>query len=122
MLLQMPVYIALYRCIYSAVDLYQAPLFGWVADMTQPDPYFILPILLGAFMLVQQLFMPTSPGADPMQQKIMKYAMPIMFSVFMLMLPAGLVFYIAVSTVIGIAQQYYIKKKFEVATPRRVNA
>jgi len=120
MLFQMPVYIALYRCIYSAVDLYQAPLFGWIGDMTQPDPYFILPVLLGVFMLVQQMFMPTSPGADPMQQKILKYAMPAMFAAFMLMLPAGLVFYIFVSTVIGIGQQYYIKRKF--AVPAKAGA
>ena len=112
MVFQMPVYIALYRCIYSAVDLYQAPLFGWIADMTQPDPYFILPVLLGGFMFLQQMFMPSSPGADPMQQKIMKIAMPIMFSVFMLMLPAGLVFYIFVSTAIGIGQQWAIRRKF----------
>lgn len=111
-LLQMPVYIALYRCIYSAVDLYQAPLFGWVYDMTQPDPYYILPVLLGVFMLLQQRFMPASPGADPLQQKIIQYVMPAMFSVFMLVLPAGLVFYIFVSTAIGVGQSYWIKQKF----------
>lgn len=112
MVFQMPVYIALYRCIYNAVDLYQAPLFGWIPDMTQPDPYYILPILLGGFMVVQQLFMPTSAGVDPVQQKIIKYMMPVMFSLFMLMLPAGLVFYIFVSTVISIGQQWFIKRKY----------
>ena len=112
MVVQMPVYIALYRCIYSAVDLYQAPLFGWITDMTQPDPYFVLPILLGGTFFVQQMFMPMSPGADPMQQKMIKYVMPVMFSVFMLWLPSGLVFYIFLSTVIGIGQQWYIKRKF----------
>ncbi len=117
MVFQMPVYIALYRCIYSAVDLYQAPLFGWITDMTQPDPYYILPILLGLFMLVQQMFMPTSPGADPTQQKIIKYMMPAMFALFMLMLPSGLVFYIAVSTVISIGQQWLIKRKFANVAP-----
>jgi YidC/Oxa1 family membrane protein insertase len=121
MVFQMPVYIALYRCIYAAVDLYQAPLFGWISDMTQPDPYFILPVLLGLFMLIQQMFMPTSAGADPMQQKIMKYGMPAMFAAFMLMLPAGLVFYIFISTVIGIGQQYYIKRKFA-GSAKRVGA
>lgn len=109
-LLQMPVYIALYRCIYSAVDLYQAPLFGWVYDMTRPDPYYVLPALLGVFMVIQQRFMPQSPGADPMQQKIMLYVMPLMFASFMLVLPAGLVFYIFVSTVVGVVQQWWVKK------------
>ncbi len=113
MVFQMPVYIALYRCIYSAVDLYQAPLFGWITDMTQPDPYFVLPVFLGVFMFIQQMFMPQSPGADPAQQKMIRYVMPVMFSVFMLMLPSGLVFYIFVSTVLGITQQWLIKRKFE---------
>lgn len=112
MLFQMPVYIALYRCIYQAVDLYQAPLFGWITDMTQPDPYYILPVALGAFMFLQQAFMPSSPGADATQQKIIKYAMPVMFSVFMLMLPSGLVFYIFISTAISIGQQWLIKRQF----------
>ena len=111
MLVQMPIYIALYRTIYSAVDLFQAPLFGWIGDMTQPDPYYILPVLLGAFMIVQQAMTPT-PGGDPMQQKIMKYFMPGLFSLFMLLLPSGLVFYIFVSTLITIGQQWWIKRRF----------
>ena len=57
MLLQMPLYFALYRCLYAAVDLYQAPLFGWISDMTQP-PYYVLPALLGIFMFLQQQLMP----------------------------------------------------------------
>jgi YidC/Oxa1 family membrane protein insertase len=109
MFFQMPVYIALYRCIYSAVDLYQAPLFLWITDMTQPDPYFVLPVLLGGFMFIQQLFTP-SPGGDATQQKMIKYMMPVMFSVFMLFLPSGLVFYIFISTAMTIGQQWYIRK------------
>ena len=112
MLLQMPLYFALYRCLYAAVDLYQAPLFGWISDMTQPDPWYLLPLLLGVFMFVQQQMMP-SAGGDEMQQKIIKYVMPVMFSVFMFMLPSGLVFYIFVSTVISVGQQYWIKQQFE---------
>jgi YidC/Oxa1 family membrane protein insertase len=115
MLLQMPLYFALYRCLYAAVDLYQAPLFGWITDMTQPDPYYVLPALLGVFMFVQQQFMP-SAGGDEMQQKIIKYVMPVMFSVFMFMLPSGLVFYIFVSTVISVGQQWWIKRQFENST------
>ena len=115
MLLQMPLYFALYRCLYAAVDLYQAPLFGWISDMTQPDPYYVLPALLGIFMFLQQQLMPQT-GGDEMQQKIIKYVMPIMFSVFMFMLPSGLVFYIFVSTVISVGQQWWIKKQFENST------
>ena len=116
MLLQMPLYFALYRCLYAAVDLYQAPLVGWIADMTQPDPYYVLPVLLGIFMFVQQQFMP-STGGDEMQQKIIKYVMPVMFSVFMFMLPSGLVFYIMVSTVISVGQQWWIKRQFGAPAP-----
>ena len=111
MVFQMPVYIALYRTISAAVDLFQAPLFLWIRDMTRPDPYFVLPVGLGVFMFVQQLLMP-SPGTDAAQQKMIKYAMPVMFSLFMLFLPSGLVFYIFVSTILSIGQQYYIKKKY----------
>lgn len=117
MLLQFPVYIALYRCIYSAVDLYQQPLFGWIHDMTQADPYYILPVALGGFMFIQQLFMPTSPGVDATQQKIMKYGMPFFFSIIMLWLPSGLVFYIFTNTVISIGQQWFIKRRLAVASP-----
>jgi YidC/Oxa1 family membrane protein insertase len=109
MFFQMPVYIALYRTIYAAVDLYQAPLFLWMTDMTQPDPYFVLPVLLGVFMFIQQLFTP-SAGGDAAQQKMIKYMMPIMFSAFMLFLPTGLVFYIFVSTIMTIGQQWYIRR------------
>ena len=109
MLLQMPVYIALYRAIYSSVELYQAPLFGWVHDLSAPDPYYVLPIILGASMFLQQLISPTS--LDSSQARMMKYVMPIMFTVFMLFLPAGLVLYIFVNTLLSMVQQYYIKKK-----------
>ena len=114
MVVQMPVYIALYRMIYAAVDLYQAPLFLWITDMTQPDQYFVLPVLLGVFMFIQQMFTPTAGAGDEMQQKIIKYMMPLMFSVFMLFLPSGLVFYIFISTAITIGQQWYIRRKYTV--------
>jgi len=116
MMLQMPVWFALYRMIYNAVDLYQAPLFLWIQDMTQPDPYYILPLMLGVFFYVQQLFTPVSPSADATQQKIMRYFMPIMFSGMMLFLPAGLVFYIFISTLFGIGQQWVIRRKYAPAT------
>ncbi len=108
MLLQMPIWIALYRTIYGAVDLYQAPLFLWVDDLSAPDPYFVLPLLLGGLMFLQQKMTPTM--GDQTQARIMLWMMPIMFTAFMLFLPSGLVFYILVNTLLSIAHQWYIKR------------
>lgn len=109
MLFQMPIWIALYRTIYSSVDLYQAPLFGWIKDLSAPDPYFVLPLLLGILMFIQQKMTPT--GADTSQAKIMLYIMPVMFTVFMLFLPSGLTYYILVSTILGIIHQWITKMR-----------
>ncbi len=109
MLLQMPIWIALYRSIYSSVELYQAPLGGWIQDLSAPDPYYVLPLVMGLSMFLQQRLMPTS--LDNQQAKIMMWMMPIMFTGFMLFLPSGLVLYILVNTLLSMAQQYYIKRK-----------
>jgi YidC/Oxa1 family membrane protein insertase len=109
MLLQMPVYIALYQTIYHSVELYQAPLFGWVTDLSAPDPYFVLPVILGVTMYVQQLITPTS--MDSAQARMMKYIMPVMFTGFMLFLPSGLVLYIFVNTILSLIQQYALQRK-----------
>ncbi len=103
MLLQMPIWIALYRMLANSVELYRTPLILWINDMSQPDPYFVLPLVLGASMFLQQKLTPTT--ADSQQAKMMMYMMPIMFTFFMLMLPAGLNLYILVNTVLTIAQQ-----------------
>ncbi len=108
MLLQMPIYIALYKVLYTAIELYHAPFFAFYKDLSAPDPYFIAPILLGIFMVLQQKFTP-STTADPMQQKMMMI-MPVMFSVFMLFLPSGLVIYIFVNTALSVAQQWMIRE------------
>lgn len=108
MLLQMPIWIALYRTIYAAVDLYQAPLFLWVTDLSAPDPYFVMPLLLGGLMFLQQKMTPTV--GDQTQARIMLWMMPIMFTAFMLFLPSGLVFYILVNTLLSIAHQWYVKR------------
>ncbi len=108
MLLQMPIWIALYRTIYSSVELYQAPLGGWIQDLSAADPYFVLPVILGASMFVQQKLTPTT--MDSAQAKMMLYMMPIMFTVFMLFLPSGLNLYILVNTFLTMAQQYYLRK------------
>ncbi|MFZ4577629.1 MAG: YidC/Oxa1 family insertase periplasmic-domain containing protein [Myxococcota bacterium] len=103
MLLQLPVYIALYRTISASVELYNQPLFGWVTDLTQKDPYFVLPLLLGAVMFVQQKITPQTAG-DPMQQKMMLYFMPALFTLMMLQLPSGLTLYILANTLLSIIQ------------------
>ena len=109
MLVQMPIWIALYRTIYSSVELYQAPLFLWIQDLSSPDPFFVLPVVMGISMFLQQMLTPTS-GMDEGQAKMMKYIMPIMFTGFMLFLPSGLVLYIFVNTLLSVGQQYWIQR------------
>lgn len=104
MLLQMPVYIALYKVLYNAIELYHAPFFGFYKDLSAPDPYFISPVLLGIFMVLQQKMSP-NPSQDPAQANAM-LMMPIIFSAFMLFLPSGLVIYIFVNTFMTVVQQY----------------
>ncbi|MBN1946345.1 MAG: membrane protein insertase YidC [Bradymonadales bacterium] len=110
MLLQMPIYIALYRMIYSSVELYKADFALWVKDLSQPDPTYILPILMTATMFGQQLLTPTT--SDNPQMKWMMRLMPLMFGFFMLVLPSGLVLYIFASSLLGIIQQYLIRRQF----------
>ncbi|MCO4760937.1 MAG: YidC/Oxa1 family insertase periplasmic-domain containing protein [Myxococcales bacterium] len=110
MFLQMPVYIALYRTIYSSVELYNQPLFGWITDLTQKDPYYALPVLLGAVMFLQQKIMP-NPGGDEAQRKMLMYFMPIMFSFMMMSLPSGLTLYILVNTVLSIVQNLWLRRE-----------
>ena len=107
MLLQMPIWFALYRSLWVSVDLYQRP-FMWIPDLTARDPYWILPVALVAVMFLQQKMTPTT--MDAAQQKVMMYAMPLMFGVMMSALPAGLCFYIFVNTVLTIVQQHFINK------------
>ena len=108
MLLQFPIYIALYKVLWNSIELYHAPFFGFYKDLAAPDPYFITPILLGIFMVAQQKLMP-SATADPAQQKMMM-VMPVMFSVFMLFLPVGLVVYILINTSMSVTQQWMYNK------------
>lgn len=104
-LLQFPVFFALYAVLMNAVDLYQAPFWLWILDLSAKDPYYVLPILLGLSFLAQQKLTPST--AEPMTQKIMMI-MPIVFTVFMLNFPAGLNLYILTSTLLGVAQQLII--------------
>ncbi|QIM67944.1 membrane protein insertase YidC [Basfia succiniciproducens] len=111
LLIQMPIFIALYWTFMEAVELRHAPFFGWIQDLSAQDPYYILPILMGASMFLLQKMSPT-PVADPMQQKIMTF-MPLIFMVFFLWFPAGLVLYWLVSNIITIVQQQLIYRGLE---------
>ncbi|WP_100550562.1 membrane protein insertase YidC [Caedibacter taeniospiralis] len=108
-LVQIPVFIALYWVLLESVQLRQAPFVFWINDLASKDPYFILPILMGISMFVQQKLSPTS--ADPTQAKIMML-MPVIFTVFFASFPSGLVLYWLTNNVISIAQQWYITRKY----------
>ena len=109
-LVQMPVFIALYWVLLESVQLRHAPFFFWITDLSIKDPYFVLPILMGASMFIQMQLNPTPP--DPMQAKVMKI-MPIMMTVFFLWFPAGLVLYWLVNNILSIAQQWVITRQIE---------
>ena len=102
MLLQIPIFFALYQVIASSIELYQSPFIFWIKDLSMSDPFFVLPVLMGVMMWFQQKITPTT--MDPAQAKILAF-MPIIFSVFMLSLPSGLTLYMCVSSLFGIAQQ-----------------
>jgi YidC/Oxa1 family membrane protein insertase len=108
-LFQMPIYFALWRTLYAAVELYQQQ-FLWLGDLTAKDPYYILPVLLGITFFIQQKMSP--PAGDPQQQKIMMFMMPPLMTLFMVQLSSGLVFYVLVNTILTIAQQAYIGRRF----------
>ncbi len=106
-LIQIPVFIALYWVLLESVELRQAPFALWLQDLSTKDPYFVLPILMGLTMVAQQFLNPAP--LDPMQKKIMM-ALPVVFTVLFLYFPAGLVLYWLVNNVLSIAQQWYINK------------
>ncbi|WP_114416790.1 membrane protein insertase YidC [Marinospirillum perlucidum] len=109
-LVQMPVFIALYWMLMESVELRHAPFMLWINDLSMKDPYFVLPILMGISMFLQQRLNPTPP--DPMQAKIMKM-LPVVFTFFFLWFPAGLVVYWLVNNILSILQQWYITRKIE---------
>jgi len=109
MVIQMPVWFALYRTLLNSVELYHSTLIpGWLVDLTSPDPYYVLPVAMGIAMFAQQAITPQP--LEGTQAKMMKYFMPIMFTVMMLQLPSGLTLYIFINTVLTMAHQYYMNK------------
>ncbi|QFU25104.1 membrane protein insertase YidC [Shewanella eurypsychrophilus] len=106
-LLQMPIFIALYWVLLESVELRHAPFMLWITDLSVQDPYYVMPILMGISMFVMQKMQPMAPTMDPMQVKMMQW-MPVVFTVFFLWFPAGLVLYWLVGNLVAITQQKII--------------
>ena len=115
MLIQMPVFLALYWVLLESVELRHAPFILWIDDLSAMDPYFVLPILMGISMWLMQRLNPAPP--DPMQAKIMMY-MPIAFTFLMMWFPAGLVLYWLCNNLLSFAQQYVVTRQIEQAAAR----
>jgi len=112
MLVQIPVFIALYWVLLESVELRQAPFILWINDLSSKDPYYVLPLLMGVSMFIQQKLNPAP--MDPMQQKILSF-LPIVFTLFFAFFPSGLVLYWVANNVLSIIQQWYITRKIEQA-------
>lgn len=111
-LVQIPVFIALYWVLLASVEMRNAPWLGWVTDLAAPDPFYILPVIMAVTMFIQTRLNPTPP--DPVQAKIMM-VMPLVFSVMFIFFPAGLVLYWVVNNILSIAQQWVITRQIESA-------
>ncbi len=112
MLVQIPVFIALYWVLLESVELRQADFALWLTDLSSPDPFYVLPVLFGLSMWAQQKLSGTAMTMDPMQQRMMTI-MPIALTGFFAFFPAGLVLYWFVSNLVGITQQWVITKRLE---------
>jgi YidC/Oxa1 family membrane protein insertase len=108
MLIQIPFFIAFYWVLLESVEMRQAPFMLWITDLSTRDPYFVLPLLMGIAMFVQQKLNPAPP--DPIQAKVMSI-LPIMFTVFFAFFPAGLVIYWLTNSVLSVLQQWNINRK-----------
>ncbi|HEU4708379.1 MAG TPA: membrane protein insertase YidC [Methylophilaceae bacterium] len=113
---QIPVFIALYWVLLGSIELRHAPFMLWINDLSAPDPYYVLPILMGITMIVQTRLNPTPP--DPVQAKVMMI-MPVVFSVFFFFFPAGLVLYWLVNNILSISQQWYVNRSIAEAAARK---
>lgn len=116
-LIQMPIFFALYRVLYSSIDLYHAPFALWIRDLSAPDHFYVTPVLLSITMFIQQKLTPTT-ATDPAQAKMMQL-MPIIFGAFMIALPSGLTLYMLVNALASIVQQAFLNKKFETTPATR---
>lgn len=112
MIVQIPFFIALYYVLIESVELRQAPFIFWIRDLSVHDPYYVLPILMGLSMWLQQRLNPAPP--DPVQAKVMMF-LPVIFTLFFITFPAGLVLYWLVNSCLSILQQWYVLRKYEKA-------
>ncbi|MCX7635164.1 MAG: membrane protein insertase YidC, partial [Syntrophales bacterium] len=110
MLIQIPVFFGLYKTLLYAIELRHSPFFWWIKDLSDKDPYYITPIIMGGTMWIQQKMTPM--GGDPMQQKVMLW-MPVIFTFLFLNFPSGLVIYWLFNNILSIGQQYYINKRYQ---------
>jgi YidC/Oxa1 family membrane protein insertase len=115
LLLQMPVFFAFYKVLHSAVELVDAPFIFWIHDLSNKDPFYVLPVLMTLSMFLQQKLTPNTI-TDPVQKKVMLF-MPLVFGFIMKDLPSGLSLYIFVSTVFGILQQMVVFNSSQKSTP-----
>lgn len=119
-LVQIPVFIALYWVLLESVELRQAPFMLWIKDLSAPDPFYVLPVIMGISLFVQQKLNPTAM-IDPIQAKVMML-LPVLFTVMFLNFPAGLVLYWVVNNVLSIIQQWYIMRSYaQIDVPKRLN-
>jgi YidC/Oxa1 family membrane protein insertase len=110
MIMQIPVFFAIYRVLQNTIELKHAEWIAWYHDLSVMDPYYVLPILMGASMFWQQRITPTN-FTDPMQEKIMKF-LPLIFTFFFVTFPAGLTLYWFTNNLFSVAQQYYVNSIF----------
>ncbi|PCI00326.1 MAG: hypothetical protein COB79_05830 [Zetaproteobacteria bacterium] len=110
-LLQIPVFFALYKTLYISLEMRHAPFYGWIEDMSVQDPFFVLPILMGISMYIQMQLNPQP--TDPIQARVMQF-LPIMMTALFLFFPAGLVLYWVVNNVLSIIQQRLVMKSMNV--------
>jgi YidC/Oxa1 family membrane protein insertase len=120
MLLQLPIFFALYRVLGQSIELYQAPFFGWIHDLSLKDPFYVLPVLMAVCMFIQQKITPTT--MDPTQAKVMQF-LPLIFALMMVNLPAGLTLYIFINTLSGILlQQIFMHDRANASTAKAAKA
>jgi YidC/Oxa1 family membrane protein insertase len=120
MLLQIPVFFAIYRVLLNAVELQGAPWMLWVNDLSRMDSTFVLPILMGASMYYQQKLTPSN-FTDPLQEKIFKF-LPIIFTFFFITFPSGLVLYWFINNMFSIGQQFIVNQQFKNAKDAQIAA
>ncbi|MEI6805324.1 MAG: membrane protein insertase YidC [Myxococcaceae bacterium] len=113
MLIQMPVWFALYQMLGNSVELYEQPFYAWITDLTRPDPYYIFPVVMGLSMLISQWVIPPQIDESQPQMKYVMWFMPLFLTFVMLNLPAGLSLYMLVNNLLTIAQQVYVRQVSE---------